>query len=74
MHNSYNEITGNVDTSNDENESTLCWTEYISQTVYVIDLEINTKNVIDDQTHKQKSIEGEYIAYIMGAFRPLRAK
>ena len=42
MNNSDDEITGNVDTGDNENESTLSVTEDITETIYRIDLEINS--------------------------------
>ena len=65
------EVAGDVDAGDDKNQGALGGAEDIAEAVDVVDLEVHSQYVVDDQSHQQKGVEGENVADVMRAFGPL---
>ena len=74
MHQSNNQIAGHVNARNDEHQSPLWGIEELSKAFDLIQLEVHANHVENNQSHQQKSIETEYVRYVVGMFRPLCSK
>ena len=68
------EVAGDVDACDDEHQCALGGAEYVTEAVDIVNLKVDSQNIVDDQPHQQEGVEREYVADIVCAFGPLGPK
>lgn len=65
------QIAGDVDAGDNEDQCALGGAKDVAEAVDIVDFEVDSQDVVNDQAHEQEGVEGEDVADVVCTFGPL---